>query len=77
MIKNGFDQLADLKKQPESFATVQEIFGLCAAPSGAAEIDSLISTLNDSLGTMAMVDYPYPTNFVEPLPAWPVKYACT
>ena len=46
-------------------------------PSGAAEVESLISTLNDSLGTMAMVDYPYPTNFVEPLPAWPVTAACT
>ena len=25
---------------------------------------------------MAMVNYPYPTNFVEPLPEWPVTYAC-
>lgn len=36
----------------------------------------MINTLTDSLGTMAMVDYPYPTSFVEPLPAWPVTYAC-
>ena len=77
MIKAGFDQLADLREQSETYADVKDIFGLCATPSGAAEIESLIGTLNDSLGTMAMVDYPYPTNFVEPLPAWPVKYSCT
>lgn len=25
---------------------------------------------------MVMVDYPYATDFIEPLPAWPINYAC-
>ena len=35
MIKAGFDQLAELKEQTDSYADVQTIFGLCAAPSSA------------------------------------------
>jgi len=76
MIKAGFDQLEMLRDQSDSYADVAKIFDLCAVPSGFAEMDSLINTLNSSLGTMAMVDYPYPTNFVEPLPAWPVTVSC-
>ena len=75
-IKAGFDQLLALREQADSYQAVHDIFNLCDVPSGVAEMESLISTLNDSLGTMAMVDYPYPTNFVEPLPAWPVTHAC-
>ena len=75
-IKQGFDLLANLRTQSDSYAEVAKIFGLCAVPSSAAEIEYLISTLNNSLGTMAMVDYPYTTDFIEPLPAWPVTYAC-
>jgi len=45
-------------------------------PTGAKDVQALIGTLNGSLGTMAMVDYPYPTDFVEPLPGYPVNVAC-
>ena len=77
MIKAGFDQLIAMKEQTDSYQTVHDIFSLCDVPSGAAEMQSLIDTLDNSLGTMAMVNYPYPTNFVEPLPAWPVTVSCT
>ena len=76
MIKAGFDQLIGLREQADSYQALHDIFNLCDVPSGAAEVQSLINTLDSSLGTMAMVDYPYPTNFVEPLPAWPVTYSC-
>ena len=65
-----------MKDQPNSYQALSDIFNLCAVPTSAAEVMSLSSTLDGSLGTMAMVDYPYPTNFVEPLPAYPVNYAC-
>ena len=29
-----------------------------------------------SFTSMAMVDYPYPTTFLEDLPAWPCNYSC-
>lgn len=32
--------------------------------------------MDGAFGTMVMVDYPYPTDFVAPLPAWPINYAC-
>ena len=65
-----------MKNDADSYQILNDIFGLCAVPSGPAEVQSLIDTLDSSIGTMAMVNYPYPTSFVEPLPAWPVCTSC-
>ena len=32
--------------------------------------------LSDNLGSMAMVNYPYETSFLHPLPAWPLNTSC-
>ncbi len=37
----------------------------------------VLNFANGALGTMAMVNYPYGTSFVEPnMPAWPVNASC-
>ena len=40
------------------------------------DVQMLIDYIADSLGTMAMVNYPYPTSFIRPLPGWPVNASC-
>jgi len=65
-----------MKYDPTKYAKMKEIFKLCDVPKSSDEIQDLIDYLADSLGTMAMVNYPYETNFLNKLPAWPQKYAC-
>jgi len=36
----------------------------------------LLGYCNGALGTMAMVNYPYETSFILPMPAWPVNASC-
>ncbi|VDK76377.1 unnamed protein product [Gongylonema pulchrum] len=43
----------------------------------ASDFSSLYYYVNSAVFYLAMLDYPYPVNFLEPLPGFPVKYACT
>lgn len=76
-IKHGFELLAQYKSDPSKYAQLTDIFNLCSEPTSASEVQNLINLLDGSLGNMVMVDYPYPSDFLAPLPAWPVDYACT
>jgi len=60
----------------QRYAKVKDIFNLCTVPKDAGEMQALIEEMSDSIGTMAMVNYPYETNFLNPLPAWPQKEGC-
>lgn len=75
-ISRGFYDLANLKYDATKYETVKSIWGLCDTPTKPEDIETLIGIISDSLGTMAMVNYPYATNFVNPLPAWPMNASC-
>jgi len=73
---DGFYSLTTMKEDSQRYQKLHDIFNLCKVPTTSKEIGQLIDTLSDSIGTMAMVNYPYPTNFINNLPAWPQQYAC-
>lgn len=39
-------------------------------------MDALLDFLNSMYTTLAMVNYPYASDFLMPLPAEPVRYVC-
>lgn len=72
----GFFDLKNMVNDNSKYQMIHDIFNLCKVPTTPAEIESLIETLSDSLGTMAMVNYPYATSFINTLPPWPQQVAC-
>uniref|UniRef100_UPI00358FBDB3 lysosomal Pro-X carboxypeptidase n=1 Tax=Myxine glutinosa TaxID=7769 RepID=UPI00358FBDB3 len=51
-------------------------FHLCVSLTGLADVLALKAWLAGTWSMVAMVDYPYPASFLQPLPAWPVKAVC-
>lgn len=51
-------------------------FNTCNSIQNDIDVDRLLLYINGALSTMAMVDYPFAANFVTPMPANPVAYAC-
>ncbi|KAL8597037.1 hypothetical protein ACOMHN_055630 [Nucella lapillus] len=60
----------------EGLNFISRAFSLCKPLKGKRDAQALIDWLVNVYGNLAMVDYPYPASFLEPLPAWPVKEFC-
>jgi len=66
-------------KVESTWQQINDAFDVCdnsTIGNNATRFDALFNTITDALGTMAMVNYPYETNFLRPLPAWPVQASC-
>jgi lysosomal Pro-X carboxypeptidase len=75
-IKNSFLLIKKLSETNQGLDQISNDFKLCSPLKNIDESNNFISWLESGLQYMAMIDYPYPTNFLEPVPAWPVKVCC-
>jgi lysosomal Pro-X carboxypeptidase len=76
VIRNGFAALIANEDQKQNYAQIGTIFNMCRPPASSLEVQIINSYVNGALGSMAMVNYPYPTSFLNPMPEWPVHAAC-
>lgn len=77
-ILRGFFDMTNLKLDSSKYSMIDEIFNTCdnSKVTSADDVQGIMDMVSDSLGTMAMVNYPYETNFTANLPAWPISEAC-
>lgn len=54
-------------------AEISTKFNLCSQLKTAADYKHFLGWIRNAFATLAMVDYPYPTHFLAPVPAYPVK----
>lgn len=74
-IQKAFQMIASLGKQGQ-YSKLTSAFRTCKPIQSASDVTALTNWVITAFMYMAMTDYPYPTNFLQPLPAWPVKAAC-
>jgi len=76
VIQEGFKVLQNWSQTPVGLNYLSESFKTCAPLTSKAEAEALINWVLDGLTGMAMLDYPYSTDYGISLPAWPVNTTC-
>jgi len=79
VIKAANDALAWVKAKPTTAGQIVTPLNLCTnkgTPATADDVQNVYDHFSSALQYMAMTDYPEAANFLQPMPAYPVSYAC-
>jgi len=76
-VRKSWDVINTMGNTTEGRAQLSSLFRLCAPLSNDSDVHNFKDWLTEMYGDVAMVNYPYPANFLEPLPAWPINVMCS
>ena len=74
-VRAGFAAL-DKMAASENWSGISAIMRLCAPITGMDDYMHMLGWARNAMVLQAMLDYPYPTDFMAPLPGYPIKEAC-
>ncbi|KAM7086658.1 lysosomal Pro-X carboxypeptidase isoform 1-T3 [Molossus nigricans] len=75
-IRKSWDAIHRLTRNGTGLNLVSEVLHLCTSLKNSQDVQHLKDWIAETWVNLAMVDYPYESNFLQPLPAWPIKVVC-
>lgn len=75
-IRNSWKAINNVSSTASGLQWLSEQFSLCAPLKSKNEVAAFKSWLQETWVNLAMVDYPYQANFLQPLPRWPIQAVC-
>eukprot|EP00358_Blepharisma_japonicum_P003426 CAMPEP_0202947184 /NCGR_PEP_ID=MMETSP1395-20130829/11055_1 /ASSEMBLY_ACC=CAM_ASM_000871 /TAXON_ID=5961 /ORGANISM="Blepharisma japonicum, Strain Stock R1072" /LENGTH=439 /DNA_ID=CAMNT_0049648271 /DNA_START=141 /DNA_END=1460 /DNA_ORIENTATION=+ len=75
-IATAFDYLYQVQGDLTTYYNLSMTFQTCDALITKSDVDALIGYIQTAFTYMAMTDYPYATNFLNPMPGHPVNASC-
>eukprot|EP01102_Stenamoeba_stenopodia_P015749 TRINITY_DN5409_c0_g1_i1.p1 TRINITY_DN5409_c0_g1~~TRINITY_DN5409_c0_g1_i1.p1 ORF type:complete len:519 (-),score=130.27 TRINITY_DN5409_c0_g1_i1:105-1610(-) len=73
IVRDAFTLINTISNQSGGLQQLQEKFKVCGTLDN---VDDLLNWLEGGISYEAMADYPYPANFLEPMPGYPINLTC-
>eukprot|EP01091_Cochliopodium_minus_P011042 TRINITY_DN3063_c0_g1_i1.p1 TRINITY_DN3063_c0_g1~~TRINITY_DN3063_c0_g1_i1.p1 ORF type:complete len:493 (+),score=126.84 TRINITY_DN3063_c0_g1_i1:2-1480(+) len=77
VIASALRNLASLGMTQQGRTQISNTFKTCSPYTSYNDIENLLNWIENGMIDMAMLDYPYPTNYGVEFPGWPVNTTCS
>ncbi|XP_008307030.1 lysosomal Pro-X carboxypeptidase [Cynoglossus semilaevis] len=75
-IRKSWKAINNISSTVSGLQWMSEEFSLCAPLKNKNDVGIFKNWLQETWTNLAMVDYPYEANFLQPLPRWPIQVVC-